>query len=125
MNVIASIKTPRRVPSNLLSEASARCTLKREALRFLLVELQQLLAFGTGALEIGIARLGHHDVAHAAALGLVGHAHVDLARGLDEIERRLLRGFFRLLGLRPYLVERFHDGVAMARRKLAPPAPVG
>src|SRR5215210_7860614 len=119
---MASIRAPRRMPSALLRTPSARCTLEREALGFLLVELQQLLAFGAGTLEIRVARLGRHDVAHPSALGLVGDAHVDLARGLDEIERRLLRGFFRLLGLRPHLVERFHDGVAMTRRQLAPPA---
>src|SRR5688572_23936798 len=99
-----SIRAPRSAASSRLRSASGGLTSDAQALRLLLVQLHQLAAFAAGALEVGFARLRHHDFAQPLALGFVGDAHIDLARAFDEIERSLLRRLLRLLGLRAHLL---------------------
>src|SRR5688572_23413187 len=121
MRIMSAATRPRSIRRNACRAAPRSVA---ELLALLLVERDQLLALGTGALEISGARARVHRVAQAHALLLVGDAHIRLARGSDLLQRGVLSRVLVLLELRPYLVERLCDDLAVRCRQLLPPARV-
>src|SRR5262245_52520993 len=97
-------RPPRRVAitAGTPGASSVRDT---QPLQLGLVDVDDLLALGAGALEERGPRLGIHQGAQLLAVTLAGLAHLDGA-GLDAIERCLLRRLLVALDLRPRLVER-------------------
>src|SRR3954463_1925625 len=95
-----------RIMSAASSPRSRRLNASRKFLALLLIERDQLLAFGACALKVGRAGARVHGVAQPRTLFFVGDSHVDLSGSADRLKRRLLRRVLALLELRALLVER-------------------